>query len=194
MGLKLMAVVVGLVLVAGACSSSDSEVAADQAPPSTTPTTEAGTAAPANASTTTAADDPEPAPAGGGSGAATVTLTNGEAFTFSILCALEPQEAAGQEILFSAVSYDTPFGFDVTQFGKSTAGFDDHGSISICDAETYDDVWGASSTTAQLSTTDFALSLDGTTITGSGMFFTGEDVANLELSNGVPGDLVADCG
>ena len=42
---------------------------------------------------------------------------NGETIEFSsVLCTLEPQMAAGSEILFTAVSYGDP-GLDITQFG-----------------------------------------------------------------------------
>ena len=198
MRIRVTAVLIGLVLVASACSSSsDSEGATAEADtPTTTASATQETTAPEAATTTVAAE--ESGGSGGGSGTATVTLDNGESFTFSILCNLESQEAAGQEILFTAVSYDEPLSFDVTQFGKGsddTAGLlDGLGTISIYDAATYDDVWGAGSVTAQLSQTEFMLELDGTTITGSGTFFTGEQVDNLELDAGVPGELVANCG
>jgi hypothetical protein len=179
----------GVVLVASACSSSsDSESSAT--------TTEATGDTSAPAATTTKAE--ESAAPGGGEGTATVTLDNGESFTFSILCSLEPQEAAGQEILFTAVSYDEPNGFDVTKFGKGSAdtggALDGLGTISIYDSATYDDVWGAGTVMAELSKTEFALELNGTTITGSGTFFTGEDTENLNVTAGVPGELVANCG
>jgi hypothetical protein len=54
----------------------------------------------------------------GGRGSATVTLDNGEVFEFSVICGLEPHEAAGSEILFTAVDNGPPLGFDVTQFGN----------------------------------------------------------------------------
>jgi hypothetical protein len=188
-------VFVGLVLVASACSSSDSGEAATDSGSSAPTTQAAGDAAAPETTTTTAGDD---APAAGGEGTATVTLENGEEYTFSILCNLESQIAAGQEILFTAVSYDDPNGFDVTQFGKGsddTAGLlDGLGSISIYDSSTFDEVWGAGSVTAQLSNTEFELEVDGTTIMGTGTFFTGEQVANLDLADGVPGELVANCG
>jgi hypothetical protein len=195
MRIRIFAVVMGLALIASACSSSDSGEAATDAGSSASTTQATGDTAAPGSTTSTAV---ETAPSAGGDATATVTLDNGEEYTFSILCNLEPQEAAGQEILFTAVSYDEPNGFDVTQFGKGsddTAGLlDGLGTISIYDSTTYDDVWGAGSVTAQLSQTDFVLELDGTTIRGSGTFFAGEDVANLNLDAGVPGELVANCG
>jgi len=194
MRIRVLAVFVGLVLIASACSSSDSGEAATGSGSSATTTQATGDSA-APKTTTTAG---ETAPAAGGEGTATVTLENGEEYTFSILCSLESQEAAGQEILFTAVSYDDPYGFDVTQFGKGsddTAGLlDGLGTISIYDSTTFDDVWGAGSVTAQLSNTEFVLEVNGSTITGTATFFTGEQVANLDLDNGVPGELVANCG
>jgi hypothetical protein len=200
MRIRLTAIVVGMVLIASACSSSSDT--GDAAAASGSPTTVAsstGDTAAAATPTTTAGDGGEAtAPAAGGDGTATVTLDNGESYTFSILCGLETQEVAGQEILFNAVSYDEPLGFDVTQFGEGSedtfGALDGLGSISIYDSETYDDVWGAGSVTAELSNSEFGLELNGSTITGSGLFFTGEEVENLKLDAGVHGELVASCG
>ncbi len=196
MRIRVFAVVVGVALVASACSSSSDSggTATDSGSSSTTTLAAVDTTTP-DAPTTTAA---EPAPTPGGDSAATITLDNGESFTFSILCNLESQEAAGQEILFTAVSYDEPYGFDVTQFGKGTddtAGLlDGFASISIYDSTTFDDIWSADTVVAQLSQTEFVLELDGNTITGSATFLTGEDAENLKFDAGVPGELVANCG
>ena len=197
MRIRLTAVLIGLVLIASACSSSSDSGEAEADTGSATPTAATqDTAAPEAATTTAAAEDSDSS--GGGDGTATITLENGESYTFSILCGIESQESAGLEILFTAVSYDEPYGLDVTQFGKSdndpSGVLDGLGTISIYDSATYDDVYGAGSVVAQLSQTDFSLELNGSTITGSGTFFTGEQVANLELDAGVPGELVANCG
>jgi hypothetical protein len=199
MRIRVTAVLIGLVLIASACSSSSDlgEAAADTDSPTTTAAATQDTTAPV-VSTTAGDDGGETAPPAGGSGTATVTLDNGESYTFSILCSLEPQESAGQEILFTAVSYDEPNGFDLTQFGKGsddTFGLlDGLGTISIYDSTTYDGLWGAGTVIAELSKTEFVLELDGTTITGSATFFTGEDAENLNLDAGVHGELVANCG
>jgi len=197
MRIRAISTVVGLVLIASACSSSDSgETATDNgstgtASPTTAAEASSETTAP-QAPTTTAPSAP---PAGGG-GTATVTLENGEAYTFSIICGLEPQESAGSEILFTAVSNDTPYGFDVTQFGElavdSGGLFDGIGSITIWDSATYDDIWAAGSVFAQLDGSEFVLELNGTTITGRGMFLEGGDLENIDAA--VPGGLVAECG
>lgn len=199
MRIRLTAVLIGLVLIASACSSSSDDSGDAAADSGSTATTQASTdtAAP-DVSTTAGSDGEETAPPAGGDGTATVTLDNGESYTFSIICGLEPQDVAGQEILFTAVSYDEPNGFDVTQFGKSSNDpsglLDGLGTISIYDSTTYDDLWGAGSIVAELSNTEFVLELNGSTITGSATFFTGEQAANLELDAGVPGELVANCG
>ena len=194
MRIRLISLLGVLVLVVSACSSSSSdsgEAATDAESPATTESASTDTAAPAVSTTEASA-----APSSGGSGTATVTLDNGESYTFSIICGLEAQEVAGSEILFTAVSYDKPYGFDVTQFGKmavDTGGvLDDLGTITIYDSETYDDVWGAGSVTAQLDGSEFILELNGTTITGSGMFFEGDALENLDTA--VHGELVAECG
>ena len=182
-----------------ACSSSSSdsgEATADAESPTTssaaTDSASTDTAAPAESATTTAAA----APSSGGSGTATVTLDNGESYSFSVICSLEPQVAAGSEILFTAVSNDEPFGFDVTQFGQlgaETGGvLDGIGGVTIWDSATYDDIWAADSVMAQLDGSDFTLELSGTTITGSGMFVEGGDIEKLDSA--VRGDLVVECG
>jgi hypothetical protein len=197
MRVRIIAVLIGLVLIASACSSSDSgEASADTESPTTVAAGTEATTAPAAGATTTAAAQ-ESGNANGGGGTATVTLENGESYSFEILCGLEPQEVAGQEILFNFVSYDDPYGLDVTQFGKGSEDtfgqLDDLGGISIYDSTTFDEIWTANTVAAQLSETDFLLELDGNTITGSGTFFTAEAVENLDMTSGVLGELVANC-
>ena len=126
MGWRPFALVVVLMLIASACSSSGGD------------SSDTGAGTPA----TTAAAGGDVAPPAGGA-TAVVTLENGETFEFSVLCSLEPQEAAGQTILFTAVSYDDPYNLDVTQFGADS--LNGSASISIFDSETYDAVWDASS-------------------------------------------------
>ncbi len=199
MGKRLTSVLIALVLVVSACSSSSSdsgEAAADTGSSETTVSAAADsastdTAAPAESTTT------EPAAASSGGGAsATVTLDNGESHAFSVICGLEPQEVAGAEILFTAVSYDEPYGFDVTQFGQlgvETGGvLDNTGNVTIYDSATYEDIWAAGSVLAQLDGSEFTLELNGTTITGSGMFVEGGDIEKLDSA--VHGELVVECG
>ena len=120
---------------------------------------------------------------GGGDGSATVDLDNGEQFEFSVLCALEPQEVAGSEILFTLVSYDEPVSLDVTQFSDDS--FDGAANISLYDTATYDTVWEASS----IYGTAIELTLDGRTVRGVGVFYPAGDID----AEGVEGELVATC-
>ncbi len=123
---------------------------------------------------------------GFGSGSATLTLANGESFEFSTLCALEPQEAAGSEILYTVVSNDNP-GLDITQFGDEGA-VTDFGVISVIDGSTFETLWEASSLNETFGGS-FSLQLDGSTITGGGSFYPAGDIA----LDPVEGEVVATC-
>jgi hypothetical protein len=128
---------------------------------------------------------PAPPPASGGA-SASLTLANGESFEFGgLLCALEPQMAAGSEILFTAVSYEDP-GLDITQFGDAgtVTGL---GSISVYDGS-YATLWEASSLFEGFGGA-FRLSLDGSTISGGGTFYAGGELDG-ETSEG---ELTANC-
>jgi hypothetical protein len=123
------------------------------------------------------------APATGGGAAATLTLANGEVFEFAtVLCTLEPQMAAGSEILFTATSYDDP-GLDVTQFGDegTVTGL---ASISVYDGN-FETLWEANSMLGS----GVELTLDGSTIRGTGSFYEGDDVSG----DTVEGEVVANC-
>jgi len=126
-----------------------------------------------------------PAPGGGGR-TATLTLDNGEIYEFSVLCSLEPQMAAGSEILFTAVSYDDP-GLDITQFGDegTVTGI---ANVSVYDGD-YETLWEAN-TFFEAFGGGLELTLDGSTIRGSGTFFPDADPA---AGEGVPGEIVANC-
>jgi hypothetical protein len=184
------AMIVALMLLAGACSSGESESQEAQAEPESSETTvqavadassddaEAEDAAPAED-----ADDNTFAEAAAGGAEATVALENGETYTFNILCALEPQESAGQEILFTVVSYDDPVNLGVTQSGADS--FGGVASVSLYDSTTYDTVWDANT----LHGSELVLELNGNTVTGHGIFLAGEDGEG----PGVPGVLEANC-
>ena len=116
----VMAVLV-VVLGAGACSSgSDESLPASSEADSGATTQDAASETPGSdpEPVDTTADDDEPADttaetddnvfarAAAGGASATLNLDNGETYAFNILCALESQESAGQEILFTVVSYD----------------------------------------------------------------------------------------
>ena len=123
------------------------------------------------------------AAASSGQGTATLILGNGESFEFGILCVLDSQESAGSEILFTVVSYDTPYNLDVTQFGPGS--FGGAANISVYDSETYDTVWEAST----LFGSEVELLLDGSNVTGRGVFLGGGEPGGEETS----GELVANC-
>jgi hypothetical protein len=128
-------------------------------------------------------DDGAAAPGATGGGGATLTLANGEQFEFpTVLCSLEPQMAAGSEILFSATSYDDP-GLDITQFGDEGT-ITGVASISVYDGN-FEALWEANSMLGS----DIELTLEGSTIRGTGSFFEGEDFGG----ETVEGEVVANC-
>lgn len=185
---NLVGILMLLALLAAACGgddddatsaggASDSPAAESESEPEAAPEPEPEAATEPEA-------EPEPATSGGGGDrSATVTLANGESFEFSILCALEPQEAAGSEILFSVVSYDDPYNLDVTQFGADS--FGGAANISLYDSTTYDTVWDASS----IYGTEITLELDGSTVRGQGTFLAAGEPGG----EAVEGELVANC-
>lgn len=181
-------------VLAAACGSdsSDTETSGD-----TDAATEESTEAPAADSTDSEeqaaeepdaeapADDPAAAPPSGGGGA-TLTLDNGEVIEFpSVLCTLEPQIAAGSEILFTAVSYDDP-SLDITQFGDEGP-VTQTASVSVYDAS-FETLYEASSFYEAFGGT-LTLAVDGSTITGTGDFYPAGD----PTMTPVPGQIVANC-
>lgn len=123
-----------------------------------------------------------------GQGMATLTLDNGERYEFGVLCTLEPQVAAGSEILFTATSYDDP-SLDITQFGDEGT-VTSLSSVSVYDATSFDSLWGASSLYEPFGG-GLELTLDGSTIRGTGTFFAGDDPGT--SPDGVAGEVVANC-
>lgn len=118
-----------------------------------------------------------------GSGNATLTLDNGESFEFDgVMCVLEPQVAAGQEILFTATSYGDP-GLDVSQFGD--AAVPGMASIDVYDAD-YNTLWEA----FDMGTGTVELTLDGSTINGTASFYPGTDD---DTGQPVSGEVVVNC-
>jgi len=187
----VVGLVVPLLVALGACGSDDAGDDARPTPPA--PVEDAPDDAVDDAAGDTADDpgavDPDEgsddaaAPVGGAGGTATLTLANGETFEFAgLLCALEPQMAAGSEILFNAVSYQDP-GLDVTQFGDEGT-ITGVASISVYDAD-YDTLWEANS----MFGSSVELTLDGNTIRGTGAFLPGGELTG----EPVDGELVADC-
>jgi hypothetical protein len=181
---RFVPVFIALLLVAAACGGSEADSSTDdtQATPTTGATT-TDTESASDPAPETTVTEPAAAASGGGSGTATLTFDNGESYEFSILCALETQESAGQEILFTVVSYDKPYNLDVTQFGENS--FGGAASISLYDADTYDTVWDANTVYGS----EVTLSLSGSTVTGSGVFLEKGELGGAE----VYGDLEANC-
>jgi hypothetical protein len=116
---------------------------------------------------------------------ATLSLDNGESFEFSVLCSLEPQIAAGSEILFTATSFDDPT-LDITQFGDEGPVVD-LATISVYDAS-FETLWEANSLFEAFGG-GAELTLDGSTINGTGSFFPAGDIEG----TAVAGTVVANC-
>jgi hypothetical protein len=190
MRVRFVTAVLVVVLMGAACSSgtTDSQQASSDAGSSaTTLQADSGTADTKDKSvdttSTTEAEDNAFAAAAAGGASATLTLENGETYTFNILCALEPQESAGQEILFTVVSYDDPVSLDVSQFGAESLG--GTSVISLYDSATFDNVWEANT----LHGAELELELSGDTVIGHGVFLSGEDLSG----PGVAGVFEAHC-
>lgn len=178
-------VLVPLMVLAGACGSdggasdgaSNDSAAVEDQPAAPTDSTEPEQAE----SQDTAGEQPPPPESSGGG--ATLTLANGETFEFpTVLCALESQMSAGSEILFTATSYDDP-GLDITQFGDEGT-ITGVASISVYDGD-YETVWEANS----MFGSPVELTLDGSTIRGTGSFLPGPDLTG----ESVEGEVVANC-
>lgn len=193
--MKLLVAIFCLAILAAGCggdsdSSDDSGSGADadatttivNESPETTESTETTETTEASEDEESGSDEGSSTP--GAQGTATVSLDNGETFEFSVLCTLEPQEAAGSTILFTATSYDQPYHFDITQFGEDS--FGGSATISIYDAETFDIIWEADSF---MTGDEVDLALDGSTISGSGMFVAGGELG----AESVPGTVEVNC-
>lgn len=130
----------------------------------------------------------EPPPPEPGEGTATLTLDNGETYEVDVLCTLEPQISAGSEILFTATSMGDPL-LDITQFGDEgpVTGI---GTVTVVDGSTIEPLWGAS-TMYDAFGGSLELTLDGTTIRGTGDFYPSDDP--VEGGDPVAGEVVAEC-
>jgi hypothetical protein len=190
MRVRFVTAVLVVALVGAACSSgtTDAQQVSSDAGPSATTLQADSVSADAedesvDATSTTEAEDNVFAAAAAGGASATLTLENGETYTFNILCALEPQESAGQEILFTVVSYDDPVSLDVSQFGAESLG--GASVISLYDSATFDNVWEANT----LHGGELELALSGDTVVGHGVFLAGEE----QNGPGVAGAFEAHC-
>ncbi len=205
--LSVFVMVSALMLVVAACGASDSETVTPTSPGATAEETESadtqpadtqaedispGATEPADTTDTQPADtqpaeEPDdqsasPAPATG-NGTATVTLDNGDVFEFAILCVLDPAEVGDTEFEFYLVSYDDPFNLDVSQFTEDS--FGGAANITIFDSTNFGTTWDANTSLGG----EVELALDGTTVTGRGVFLKGEDAEG----PGIRGDLIANC-
>lgn len=192
---SLICAVASTTLLLVACGSDDGDSGASGSDAAATATDEVPQSTDAEAGS----ENTEPAPTAvdsagegsdeGGSNSsgttATLRLANGESYEFSILCTLEPQMAAGSEILFTAVSYDDP-GLDITQFGDEGT-VTDLAVITVYDGD-FETLWEAGSIYEAFGGS-LDLSVDGATIVGSGSFYAAGDPAAVP----VQGDLQANC-
>jgi hypothetical protein len=133
-------------------------------------------------------DNSDDAPATG-QGTATLTLDNGETLQFDVACTLEPQIAAGSEILFTATSLSGDIRLDITQFGDEGP-VTDIASITVFDGASFEALWGASDTYEPFGGS-LELEIDGSTISGAGDFYAGDDP--IEGGDPVAGNVIANC-
>lgn len=196
----LISTALAATLVLAACSSDgdgESDAEDDAAPADTstdTQTTGDDTAesgegdAPDSAPGSDPATETEPPPPEPGEGTATLTLGNGETFEVDVLCTLEPQISAGSEILFTATSLGDPL-LDITQFGDEGP-VGDVGTVTLVDGSTIEPLWGAS-TSYEPFGGSLELTLEGSTIRGTGDFYPGDDP--VDGGDPVEGEVVAEC-
>jgi len=150
---------------AASASSGQSEAVADTFDADTTePEEQESESAPAEPEE--AAD--EPASPQAGEGNFELVLENGESFSAPVRCTLEPQIAAGSEILFTAGGQQGNFYVDVTQWGETSFGASQ--DVEISDTTTFEVVWRSTGSIG------LELELNGNMITGSGAFYQGENL------------------
>lgn len=116
-----------------------------------------------------------------GEGTFELVLENGETYTAPVLCVLEPQIAAGSEILFTANGQSDGRFVDVTQWGETAFGGTQ--DVEVIDSATFDSLWRATGSTG------LELELSGSVITGSGGFYVGEEFSGPYTQ----GDLTVSC-
>ena len=110
--------------------------------------------------------------ASGKGSVATITFDNGEVLTTKVICALETQISAGQEILYTATSLSNPY-FDITVFGEKSSFPGAKASWNETkDFEVYQESWSTQNIPGQ---STFSPVLDGNTITGNATMVRGED-------------------
>lgn len=124
-------------------------------------------------------------------GVAVIALDNGERFEFSdVRCTLEPEFIGDGETeqLFSGLDFDFDDEFDltVTQFGEAPEDLSNAAFVTVTNSATFDDVWDAESTPRFIEAGgSLELTLSGSSITGSGMFFPGGDLESAPVAGTV---------
>ena len=116
-----------------------------------------------------------------GQGNFELVLDNGDAFSAPVACVLEPQIAAGSEILFTVVGQHEGLLYDVTQWGETSFGGSQ--SVEIVDTTSFETLWRSTGSTGLI------LELDGNVVSGSGGFYQGEDLNGPKTQ----GDLTVTC-
>jgi len=175
---RAAAALLALVLLGATACGGSAEVAVPADEASNTASTQADTdtastqdAEPeAEAAAPEAASEPaEPESASSpriGQGTFELVLENGETYTAPVGCVLDPQIAAGSEILFTAAGQQGDLFYDVTQWGETSFGGTQ--SVEIVDTTSFDNLWRSTGSTG------LVLELNGNVITGSGGFYPGE--------------------
>lgn len=102
-----------------------------------------------------------------GQGIFELVLESGESFSAPVSCVLQPQIAAGSEILFTASGQQDGHFYDVTQWGETVFGGTQ--DVEVVDSTTFDSLWRATGSTG------LELELNGNVISGSGGFYPGEE-------------------
>ncbi len=186
--LRMLAVLLIVVLAATACGGDDASVTAADAPSnddnsSSEPADEPAPAEePAPADEAPAEEAEAEAPAANINGpSATLTLANGDTFEFSLLCALAAQE----NFDFNVASYDDPYHLDISQFSEDSVS-PGTALVSVYDSTTFDTLWEANT---MYPGGEMVLTLNGSTITGTGTFFPEGD----PFGEAVEGDIIAQC-
>jgi len=172
-----------LALALGGCSSSDDDDADASGSAATTDSEQAQGA-------DSGSDSSGSQPGGISGGTATITFADGQTLTTDVICTLEPQIAAGQEIEYTATSQSSPY-FDVTVFGEASD-FAGTSTVSWDDTEdfvTVQESWSA----GEVPNDDLEVMLSGETISGNGTFVRGEDETGT-AGETRQGEFVVECG
>lgn len=169
---RALALFVFIMVAAAACGASAAEPNSSKSLPADTTTESTADDASGDISDTAQAESEEPDASANASevvgGSFELVLENGTTFSAPIQCALEPQDAAGSEILFQAGGGHEGQVYDVTQWGETEFGGTQ--DVEIYDSASYETLWRATGSTG------LVLELNGNVISGSGGFYEGDDI------------------